>query len=83
MALVVVVVAAAQVQEIAGVADRLPLRADFRLDGPARLLGRPRRGSHPVLEADVAVDAELLGGLAQIVQDGRPVRNGPGSPSRA
>src|SRR5262249_24055502 len=76
IALLVVVVTTAQVQEVAGIAHRLLLGADFRLDGPARLLGRPRGGAHPVLETDVTVDANFLGRLAKIVQNGRSVRNG-------
>src|SRR5262249_42467241 len=38
----------------------------------------PRCGPDPLLETDEAVDAELLGGLPQIGQDGRPAGHSPG-----
>ena len=77
VAVVVAVVAAAQVQEGAGPAlGRALGRAD--LDGPALPGGRPGRRDDPVPEPDVAVDPELGGGLLQVAQDRVTVGDGLG-----
>ena len=74
----VVVVAAAEVQEIAGVANGLFLRPDLRIDCPLRILARPGRRLHTVIEAEVPIDAEVVRRFSQVGQNVRPVRDGLG-----
>src|SRR5205085_10364023 len=45
------------------------------LDGPLRVVGAPRRAHDLVVEADLLVDPEVAGGLADVVEDRRPVRD--------
>ncbi len=78
IAVLVIVVAGAHEQEIAGEADRLRRAfagGAFGLHGPARLRRRPGRPLDPVVEADLVLDAVLGSGLADVIQDPRPVRN--------
>ena len=76
VAFLVFVIARAHEQEIAGEAHQLGAalaRDAFDLHGPARLRRRPRRALDPVMKADLLVDAVLGRGLADVVQDPRPV----------
>jgi hypothetical protein len=72
----VVVVAAAEVEEAA----RQLLARAVALDrhGPARLVARPVGPHDLAAETDSLGDAVLLGGLAQVFQDLRPVGDGVG-----
>ena len=76
VAFLVFVIARAHEQEIAGEAHDLRAalaHSAFGLHGPARVLRRPRGALDPMIEADLLVDAVLGGGLADIIQDLRPV----------
>src|ERR1019366_2932115 len=76
VAFLVFVVARAHEQETAGEAHGLGAalaRGALGLHGPARFRRRPRRPLDAVVEADLPVDAVLGRGLADIVQDLRPV----------
>src|SRR3981081_540852 len=70
---------AAHKQEIAG--EAYDLRSPFAhwpalgLHGPAHILRRPRRALDPMVEADFLVEAVLGGGLADIVQNPRSIRD--------
>ncbi len=78
IAFLVSVIARAHEQEIAGEADGLGCalaRGAFGFHGPARVTRRPRRALDLVMKADVLVDAVLGGGLADVVQNPRPVRD--------
>ncbi len=50
-------------------------RDAFGFHAPARVRRRPRRALDPMMIADVLVDAVLGGGLADVIQDPRPVRD--------
>ena len=76
VAFLVSVVARTHEQEVAGEAHdlgRALARAALGLHGPARVRRRPRRPLDPVVIADLLVDAVLGRGLADVVQDPRPV----------
>ena len=74
----VVVIARAHVEEVAGGRCRRGVRPVGVADRPQGGRRVPGRRRHPVLEADVLVDAELLRRLLEIVQDGRAVGDGLG-----
>jgi hypothetical protein len=76
VALLVAVIAAAQEQKIAAEAHGRVVFSPLRLDGPARILRRPRRARHAVGKTDVLLDAVVLRGLANVVQDCRTRGNG-------
>src|SRR5687767_2161487 len=61
IALLVIIIAAAQEQEDAG--EQLRLTVGFDLDGPARLGGRPGGADDAMTEADARVDTISAGGL--------------------
>ncbi len=82
VAAVVVVVAAAHLQEIAGQGQRLAV-GPGHLDGPARIRRRPRGPAHAMAEADLLVDAVCGGGLVEVAQDRRPVGDRPSRRARA
>ena len=75
IAVLVVVIAGAHEQEIAGEAHHLgapsPALA-LGLHGPARVRRRPRRALDPMMVADLLVDAVFGGGLAHVIQDRGP-----------
>ncbi len=79
IAFLVFVIAGAHEQETAGEAHDLgrPLahRSALGLHGPAPILRRPRRPPDPMVEADLLVDAVVGGGLADVIQDPRAVRD--------
>ena len=75
VALVVAVVAAAEEEEPAGERHCLPRVGPLDLDGPARILGRPVGALHAVAEADLLVDAVHARGVADVLANGRPVRD--------
>src|SRR5205814_561276 len=60
-------------QEAAGQLGGLAAVGALDLDGPARVIGRPGRAHDAMVEADVAVHAELLGGVAHVAEDRRAV----------
>jgi hypothetical protein len=68
-ALVVAVVAARAEQPAGGHLEGLARVGPLDLDGPQRPLAGPLGAHGPVAEADVAVDAVLLGGLADVGAD--------------
>ncbi len=72
IATVVIVIAAAHLQEIAGQGQRAPI-GPGDVHGPPRIRRRPRRPAHAMAEVDLLVDAVFGGGLIEIVQDRRPV----------
>src|SRR5262249_7966658 len=59
-------------QEIAGQRDELFALSPLRLHRPARILRRPRGALDAMIETDVRLDAVVLRGLANVVQDRRP-----------
>src|SRR3954454_13598796 len=76
VAFLVFVIARAHEQETAGEADSLSRAlayVAFGLNGPARLRRRPRRALDAMVEADLPVDAVVDRGLADVVQNPRPV----------
>src|SRR5262245_1147415 len=70
----VIVVSTAHQQKVAVELDRLAGACD--LDGPKRILARPDRPRHPMLEAHLALDAEFAPGFAHVLKDRRAVGNG-------
>src|SRR5206468_5377680 len=86
VAFLVFVIARAHEQEIAGEAhefSRALAHRAFGLNGPARIRRRPRRAFDALVEAALPVDAVVDSGLADIIEDPRPVgdrlRPRPGS----
>ena len=76
VAFLVFVIARAHEQEIAGEADdfgRALAHRALGLHRPARLRRRPRRAFDAVVEADLPVDAVVDSGLADVIQNPRPV----------
>ena len=76
VAFLVFVIARAHEQEIAGEAHDLGCalaRRALGLHRPARLRRRPRRALDAVVEADLPVDAVVDRGLADVIQNPRPV----------
>src|SRR5215469_4035801 len=71
----VAVIARAAVQKVAGTPDRLAVCSVLDHEQPPRLLRRPRRRLHPVLEPDMPVDPEFARRLAYVIQNRGPVRN--------
>ena len=65
-ALVVAVVAAAQVEEVAGQAHGLARVGALGLDRPARVARRPRGAHHAMAEADLALDVVLARRLPDV-----------------
>ena len=76
IALVVVVIAPAQEQELAGYLDRLAV--NLGLNGPEGVVRRPGRIPDQMSEADVGLDPLVLRRIAHVFQDGRAVGNGLG-----
>src|SRR3546814_16596543 len=72
MAARVIVIARAHEKEIAGEVDRLAV-VPARLHRPARVRSRPRRRLDMRIIAYVPIDPVLARGLADIVEDRRPV----------
>ncbi|PHK11687.1 hypothetical protein VF09_06710 [Nostoc linckia z9] len=78
IAFLVAIIAAAHEEEVAAEEQLLLLRPALHLDLPGRCLGRPGRTLHPVLVADMLVDAVIPGGLPQILLDRGAVSDGLG-----
>src|SRR4029453_3891149 len=76
VAVVVAVVAAAREEEPAGQPDRLAGVGALGGDVPAAVGARPVGGHDAVVEPDVAVDALVGRGGADVLQDRGPVRDG-------
>ena len=79
VAVVVAVVAAAGEQEPAGELHRLSGVGAFGGDVPAGFVARPVGGHDAVVEADVAIDALLRGGVLYVPQDRVTVGDGLGT----
>src|SRR5258707_15436265 len=65
----VTVITAAHIKEVADQAHD-PSIFRLRLDRPARVGRRPGSAHHPMSQSDVAVDAIVCRGLADIIPDG-------------
>ena len=73
VAAVVPVIAGAQLEEAAG---QLPFALGCRdRDGPARIVARPARRGDPLAEADMPIDPGFGGGILQVRQDRRAIRD--------
>src|SRR5580704_10529676 len=68
--LFVTIVTAAHIKKAADQSHD-PSLFGLRLDRPARVCGRPGSSNHPMSQSDVAVDAIVCRGLADIIPDGR------------
>ena len=79
----IIVIAGAAEHKIASETDRLMFAAALDLDRPQRVGRRPRRVLHPMLEANVAIDAVGRCGLADVSADRFTVGNGWHSIARA
>src|SRR6516162_9161910 len=75
---VVAVVTGAYVEKVASEVDGLGVFAGLDIEMPEAIAGRPCGGEHAMMKADAAVDGELTGSVAQVLQYGWAVGDGVG-----
>jgi hypothetical protein len=66
--MVVAIVAAAQIEEIASERNRLARGFAFRIDGRSRVGGRPCGAGHAMLESNLAMDSVLARCVANVAE---------------
>ena len=74
----VIVIAGAEIEEVAGELDHRFVVSGFSLHGPARVVRRPGDASHAMVVSNSLVQAVLGGSLADVVEDCWAVGHGLG-----